>query len=92
MDRFRLAILVPLVHTGGLGSCTTSKTPKPPPPRRLSHFYAIGNRIFARAGAASQLKEARMQGSEFDFDVITGPSVPKPKPQPVPQPAPQRTR
>jgi hypothetical protein len=33
-----------------------------------------------------------MQSSEFDFDVITGPSVPKPSPQPAPQPAPQRPR
>jgi hypothetical protein len=33
-----------------------------------------------------------MPSSEFDFDVITGPSVPKPTPQPAPQPAPQRSR
>jgi hypothetical protein len=33
-----------------------------------------------------------MPSSEFDFDVITGPSVPKPVPQPAPQPAPQRSR
>jgi hypothetical protein len=33
-----------------------------------------------------------MPRSEFDFDVITGPSTPKPAPQPAPKPAPQRTR
>ena len=33
-----------------------------------------------------------MPSSEFDFDVITGPSVPKLAPQPAPQPAPQRSR
>ena len=33
-----------------------------------------------------------MQRSEFDFDVVTGPSVPKPAPQPAPQPAPSRQR
>lgn len=34
-----------------------------------------------------------MLSSEFDFDVVTGPSVPhKPSPQPAPQPAPQRPR
>ncbi len=34
-----------------------------------------------------------MQSSQFDFDVVTGPSVPrKPMPTPVPQPAPQRPR
>jgi hypothetical protein len=33
-----------------------------------------------------------MPGSESDFDVITGPSVPKPAPQPAPTPAQQRSR
>lgn len=33
-----------------------------------------------------------MPRSEFDFDVITGPSLPKPVPKPAPLPAPQRTR
>src|SRR5690348_5248927 len=72
----RLAILVPLVQPGGLGSCTSSRTPKPPPPRRLSYFCAIGNRIFAKAGPASHSKEARLHSTNFDFDVITGRSVP----------------
>src|ERR1700733_7746287 len=47
-DYFRLAILVPLVHTGGLGSCTTSRNPEAAPSRRLSHFYCIRNRISPR--------------------------------------------
>jgi hypothetical protein len=36
-----------------------------------------------------------MSSSDFDFDVITGPSVPqerKPSPPPAPEPAPQRSR
>jgi hypothetical protein len=34
-----------------------------------------------------------MQSSEFDFDVVTGPSTPrKPTPAPAQQPAPQRPR
>ena len=36
-----------------------------------------------------------MPSSDFDFDVITGPSVPqdrKPAPPPAPEPAPQRSR
>ena len=34
-----------------------------------------------------------MFSSDFDFDVVTGPSVPRPAPQPAPQqPAPQRSR
>jgi hypothetical protein len=36
-----------------------------------------------------------MPSSEFDFDVITGPSVPRPAPQPAQparEPAPQRSR
>ena len=47
-DHFRLAILVPLVLTGGLGSCTTSRNPEAAPSRRLSHFYYIRNRISPR--------------------------------------------
>jgi hypothetical protein len=59
--------------------------------------------MYASAGAASQLKEARMHSSDFDFDVITGPSVPderKPEAPTTPapaqpasqKPAPQRSR
>lgn len=33
-----------------------------------------------------------MQRSDFDFDVVTGPSIPKPTPQPAPQPAPPKLR
>lgn len=31
-----------------------------------------------------------MQRSEFDFDVVTGPSVPSPAPQPALPPQPKR--
>ena len=52
-DHCRLAILVPLVQPGGLGSCSSSRNPEAAPPRRLSHFYCIGNPDFAKPGAAS---------------------------------------
>jgi hypothetical protein len=89
----RLAILVPLVFPGGLGSCTCSKTPKPPHPGGF-RFFDPPEPKFADDGTSfgHKTKEFPMQRSSFDFDVITGPAParPAPKPDAKPPSAPQK--
>jgi hypothetical protein len=71
----RNAILVPLVHTGGIGSRRRVTQPKAAQPRRLSRFQIFVYPNVAEFGAASAREEVSPM-SHADFDVVTGPSMP----------------
>ncbi len=85
----RLAILVPLVHTGGLGSCTHSKTQKPPHPGGFRVFYPLASKSAEDGSALGFTNQGvpPMSRSSFDFDVITGPAPTRSAPKPEPKPA-----
>jgi hypothetical protein len=89
LETKRLAILVPPVCNGGLGSCTHSKTPKPPHHGgfRFSELL-VTKSADSEAASGQQPQEQDMSRSSFDFDVITGPSAPRPRPKPTSKPIP----
>jgi hypothetical protein len=82
----RRTILVPLVRTGGLGSCFSKQDPEAAPPRRLSYFLAKAHEFPPSMERPPSPKEVRMKFSPFDFDVVSGSPEPREAPKERPRP------
>ena len=70
-----LTILVPPLSSGGLGSCTRSKTKEPPSLAAVVSFYS-SHRKSAEEGTAvcSILSYEALMQRNFGYDVITAPA------------------